>query len=137
MRERAKTETERRKYDSGGRFAGKGGQQVGSAFAESTVNEKIEAIYGNYCLWSWFRYMFIDSVEYTAMLLMDKGYYDYDYEQPKPKPARALTYDESAMSDSEMESVLARFGWGNGTVKPDKPTPEQVQQILINEKTTE
>ena len=52
-----------------GRYEEKGGgQQVGSLFAEATDNEKIKAIYGNYNLWSWLRYWFLDTENYDTTL---------------------------------------------------------------------
>ncbi len=110
-----------------GRFAEKGGQQVGSAFAFSTDNEKIKAIYGNYCFWSWLRYWHLDNADYVTLMLMDKGFYDYDYEVPKEINKRK-TYEESVRSDEEIRDILGRFGWGK------KPlTAEQLQLEVMEE----
>lgn len=101
-------------YVGRGRFAEKGGgQQVGSAFQTSTDNEKIKAIYGNYGFWSWLRYWYLDSVEWLTLAIMDKGYYDYDYQYVEPKDEKKVRLvEDTAKSDEQVQSALARFGWG-------------------------
>lgn len=42
---------------------------------------------------------------------MDKGYYDYDYQYVEPQE-EMKTIEETAKSDEEVKSALARFGWG-------------------------
>ena len=113
----------------GGRYEEKGGgQQVGSLFAEATDNEKIKAIYGNYCFWSWLRYWHLDSADYITLLLMDKGYYDYDYEAVKEIP-KQKTYEETVKSDEEIRDILGRFGWGK-----QKLSPEELQAEVMKER---
>lgn len=115
----------------GGRYEEKGGgQQVGSLFAEATDNEKIKAIYGNFGLWSWLRYWFLDTENYVTFMLLDKGYYDYDYEKPSERTEAALT---AAKSDAELEAKLRGMGLN---VRPKKKplTPEELQAEVMAEK---
>lgn len=113
----------------GGRYEEKGGgQQVGSLFSEATDNEKITAIYGNYNLWSWLRYWFLDTENWVTFMLLDKGYYDYDYEAVKEK--RKLTAEDREIWSSEkLNAILG--------VKPKKKTltAEELQaEVMAEEK---
>ena len=113
-----------------GRYEEKGGgQQVGSLFAEATDNEKIKAIYGNYNLWSWLRYWFLDTENYVTFMLLDKSYYDYDYEKPSERTEAALT---AVKSDDELEAKLRGIGLN---VRPKKKilTPEELQAEVMGE----
>ena len=74
-------------------------------FNEGGDNDKIKHIYGNFNFWSWFRYWYIDSTNYTNFILMDKGYYDYDY-----KPLSSLPRFNDLIEESEEETKAA---WGN------------------------
>lgn len=115
----------------GGRYEEKGGgQQVGSLFAEATDNEKIKAVYGNFGLWSWLRYWFLDTENYITFMLLDKSYYDYDYEKPSERTEAALT---AATSDAELEAKLRGMGLN---VRPKKKplTPEELQAEVMAEK---
>ncbi len=116
----------------GGRYEEKGGgQQVGSLFTEATDNEKIKAIYGNYGLWSWLRYWFLDTENYVTFMLLDKSYYDYDYEKPSERTEAALT---AAKSDDEIAAQLRGMGLN---VRPKKKTltPEELQaEVMAEEK---
>ena len=125
-RAKDKTWGERGEYGKEGRFAEKGGQQVGSAFQSSTDNEKIKAIYGNYCFWSWLRYWHLDSADYVLMMLMDKGYYDYDYEVVKEKLVLTAE-DKEIWSQEKLHAILG--------VKPKKKTltPEELQAEVMGE----
>lgn len=114
----------------GGRYEEKGGgQQVGSLFAEATDNEKIKAIYGNFGLWSWLRYWFLDTENYVTFMLLDKGYYDYDYEKPSVRTEAALT---AAKSDEELATKLRGMGLN---VRPKKKplTPWELQAEVMEE----
>lgn len=114
----------------GGRYEEKGGgQQVDSLFAEATDNEKIKAIYGNFGLWSWLRYWFLDTENYVTFMLLDKSYYDYDYEKPSERTEAALT---AAKSDDELETKLRGMGLN---VRPKKKilTPEELQAEVMTE----
>lgn len=114
----------------GGRYEEKGGgQQVSSLFAEATDNEKIKAIYGNFGLWSWLRYWFLDTENYVTFMLLDKSYYDYDYEKPSERTEAALT---AAKSDDELEAKLRGMGLN---VRPKKKTltPEELQAEVMGE----
>ena len=127
-RAKDKTWGERGEYGREGRFAEKGGQQVGSVFQSSTDNEKIKAIYGNYGFWSWLRYWHLDSADYVLMMLMDKGYYDYDYEAVKEKPVLTAE-DREIWSQEKLHAILG--------VKPRKKTltPEELQaEVMAEEK---
>lgn len=112
----------------GGRYENKnGGQQVSSLFLEATDNEKIIAIYGNYNLWSWLRYWWLDTENWVTFMLMDKGYYDYDYERPCAKTEAALT---AAKSDAELAEKLKSMGF---RVKPRQLSPEEIQAEVLAE----
>lgn len=103
-----------------------------SLFSESTDNEKIKAVYGNYCFWSWLRSWWLDTENYITWMLLDKGYYDYDYTEPKEHFIRRKTYEESVRSDSEVKDILSRFGWGKP--KEEKHmTAEEMQRIAREE----
>lgn len=123
-RAKDKTWGERGEYGKQGRFAKKGGQQVGSALGCLTDNEKIKAIYGNYGLWSWLRYWRLDSADYVLMMLMDKGYYDYEAVKEKPE----LTAEDREIWSSERLNAIFR-------VKPKKKafTPEELQAEVMAE----
>lgn len=88
-----------------------------SFYDYSTDNDKIKHIYGNYNLWSWLRYWYLDTSAQTSLMLIDKGYYDYDYERIE-KP---VTYEDSVKSDEETERMLSFFGIG--------PNAERLQEI--------
>jgi hypothetical protein len=112
----------------GGRYEDKGGgQQVGSLFAEATDNEKIKAIYGNYGLWSWLRYWFLDTENYVTFMLLDKGYYDYDYEKPSGKTEAAIT---AVKNDAELAEKLKGIGF---RVRQKQLTPEELQAEVLGE----
>lgn len=102
-----------------------------NAFACTAHNEKIKAIYGNYCFWSWLRYWYLDSADLITLMLMDKGYYDYDYEKPSARVEAAMT---AAKSDDELEAKLRGMGLN---VRPKKKplTPEELQaEVMAEEK---
>lgn len=115
------------KYVGRGRFAEKGGgQQVASAFLASVHNERIKAIYGNYCFWSWLRYWFIDSKDYLEMIMLDKGYYDYDFEDRHDYLLDRLK-KLKPKSDEELQQKFTALGLGN-VMACSKPTAEELQQ---------
>lgn len=117
--------------DGRGRYEEKGGgQQVGSFFAEATDNEKIKAIYGNYGFWSWLRYWWIDTENYTSFMLMDKGFYDYDYSEPKGGVAKGRNITK-ATDPEKLKAKLARLGI---TQQPSAPlTPAELQAEVMRE----
>lgn len=87
-----------------------------SAFASSTHNERIKAVYGNFCFWSWLRYWHIDTPEYITLMLIDKEFYDYDYEAVKEKAER------HEQSEERTQRMMDRFGFGKvKNVKSDEP----------------
>lgn len=88
------------------------------------VNEKIKALYGNYCLWSWMRYWFLESAEAITLMLIDKGYYDYDYERPGKDWE---TYKNLAKTDDELKERLGKMGFGKR-----KPSAEELQREIMN-----
>lgn len=115
-----------------GRYEEKGGgQQVTSLFPESADNEKLKAIYGNFGLWSWLRYWFIDSENITTLMLMDKGYYDYDYSEPKDHK----TPTKKKRTHEQMQAMLTRMGFGElkktGFSQP--ANAEELQNIAMAE----
>lgn len=97
-----------------------------SFFTESTDNEKVKAVYGNYNLWSWLRYWYLDSENYTTLMLLDKGYYDYDYEAVKGKQ-ELTAEDKEIWSSEKLNAILG--------VKPKKEvlTPDELQTIVMKE----
>lgn len=62
------------------------------------------------------------------MMLVDKGYYDYDFERVKAKVKQAL-YEDTVKSESEVRSLLARFGIG----KPKEETLEELQEMAMKQ----
>lgn len=88
-------------------------------------------MYGDYCFWSWFRYWYLDSVNYVTLLLLDKGYYDYDHVQPEEKK-RIVTYEESVKSDEEVCNLLAGFGLKQFANKKPK-TIDEIQKHIIEQ----
>lgn len=121
---------ERGGTSGGGRY-GKGGQQVGELFIESSSNEKIKCIYGNYGFWSWLRYWYLDTENYLTLILADKEYFDYDYKEPEEKHEVVI----KEKSDKEVSAMLARFGF-NTKLRSKEPTPmtaEEMQRIAMEE----
>lgn len=80
-------------------------------------------------MWSWLRYWFLDTENYTTFMLLDKEYYDYDYEKPSERAEAALT---AARSDDELEAKLRGMGLN---VRPKKKTltPEELQAEVMRE----
>ena len=117
-----------------GRYADKGGQQVGCFFNESADNERIKGIYGNYNFWSWLRYWYLDTENHIMLMLLDKGYYDYDYEVPDAKTQAALT---AVKSDDELLSKLKNMGFGVAPKKiepkPKDLSKDDAQRIMMQE----
>lgn len=65
-------------------------------------------------------------------MLIDKGYYDYDYQESKKKRKREelrnlVTVEETKMSDEELRSALAAFGWGR------KSRAGELQEMVIKD----
>ena len=86
-------------------------------------------MYGNYNFWSWFRYWYVDSVNYVTMLLLDKGYFDYDYEKVSA-PAPVVDWESTIRTEEELHEMLAGFGFG--VKKKKKPeTLEEIQEHVI------
>lgn len=82
------------------------------------------AIYGSYGLWPWLRYWFLDSENYVAFMLLDKGYYDYDYEAVKEPVLTAE--DKEIWSQEKLHAILG--------VRPKKTlTPEELQAEVTGE----
>lgn len=64
-------------------------------------------MYGDYGLWAWLRYWWLDTENYVTLMLADKGYHDYDYTEPPVK--RKLTPAQRQIwSDSKLASLLGR-----------------------------
>lgn len=91
----------------------------------SAHNEKIKNIYGNFNFWSWFRYWYVDSVNFVTMMLLDKGYYDYDAEKVESK----VRWEDTVKSDEEVANLLSMFGMGPKAQKPKNE--EEVQNYLL------
>ena len=122
---RARAAGECDKYVGEGRFGDKKGRQIISAFEESTHNEKIKGIYGNYNFWSWFRYWYLDSASYIQMMLIDKGYYDYDYE----KEDKLLLVSNTKKSKEEINQILRNFG----LPVDEEADDDELQSFIIEE----
>lgn len=99
-----------------------------NAFACTAHNEKIKAIYGNYCFWSWFRYWYLDSADLITLMLMDKGYYDYDYEKPSARVEAAMS---AVKSDAELVEKLKQSGF---TLKKKVVSAEALQTEVMAER---
>lgn len=91
-------------------------------FDVSAHNERIKAIYGNYCFWAWLKYWYIDSANLVQMMLIDKGYYDYDYDGtlklPPMKPKK---------TKREINAILRNFGL------PVEDEESELQSFIIQE----
>lgn len=94
-------------------------------FQESSVNERIKFIYGNYNFWSWLKYWYLDTANQTALMAIDKQYYDYDYKEfeEKKKPE-----DYKPKSDKEVGNILRRFGLKTKMGKKSKE--EEIQEAM-------
>ena len=99
-------------------------------FDEATDNEKIKAIYGNFGLWSWFRYWFLDTENYTTFMLLDKGYYDYDYEAVN-ESSHIRRNETQEQKDNRTQRMMDRFGFGKVKSVKKQPSPEEIQEELI------
>ena len=70
------------------------------------------------------------------MMLVDKGYYDYDFERVKAT-IKQVTYEESVKSESEVRSLLARFGIGNASASQDvehsEESLEELQEMAMKQ----
>lgn len=62
-------------------------------------------------------------------MLVDKGYYDYDFERVKAK-AKQMLYEDTVKSESEVRSLLARFGIGQ---QKSEESLEELQTLAMNE----
>lgn len=62
-------------------------------------------IYGNYGLWAWLRYWWIDTENMIAMLLADKSYHDYDCDWTEPRQKPKADAGEP-LSDDEVAAML-------------------------------
>lgn len=66
------------------------------------------------------------------MMLVDKGYYDYDFERKKEKVRQAL-YEDTVKSESEVRSLLARFGIGQPKAEHSEESLEELQELAMKE----
>lgn len=64
-------------------------------------------MYGNYGLWAWLRYWWLDTENYVTLMLADKSYHDYDYTEP-PMKREPTTAQRQIWSDSKLASLLGR-----------------------------
>lgn len=91
-----------------GRYEEKGGGQFVNSFTiEATENEKIKAVYGNYNLWSWLRYWYLDTENYVTWMLYDKGFHDYDYTEPKETKPKKKT-NTALWSADRMSKIFSK-----------------------------
>lgn len=69
-------------------------------------------------------------------MLVDKGYYDYDFERVKVK-AKQMLYEDTVKSESEVRSLLARFGIGQKNASQDaeerSESLEELQELAMKE----
>ena len=70
----------------------------------------------------------MDSANFVALQLFDKGYYDYDFEQVAKN--KELLWDKTVRSDEEIRGIMA--GFGIGTAKKKKSI-EELQSYIIKE----
>jgi hypothetical protein len=124
-------------------------------FEFDSDNDRIKQLYGNYNLWAWLRYWYLDTENQIAMMLIDKQYYDYDYQWVKPKKKPE---EYKPKSNEEMGNILKRFGFNTELGKASKgaegaegseskdassassasanavrhATPEEIQKIVMN-----
>jgi hypothetical protein len=117
-------------------------------FEFDSDNDRIKQLYGNYNLWAWLRYWYLDTENQIAMMLIDKQYYDYDYQWVKPKKKPE---EYKPKSNEEMGNILKRFGFNTELGKSSKnaegaetgrvaskarkvrhATPEEIQKIVMN-----
>ena len=63
-------------------------------------------------------------------MLIDKGYYDYDFERIKAITT-PITYEDTRKSESEVSSMLSRFGIGGAKSKEE--SMEELQQLAMEE----
>lgn len=61
-------------------------------------------------------------------MLIDKGYYDYDYKVIEKK----ADFVDTEKSDSEVSSMLARFGIGKSQRPVEEMSPEEIQEYAMN-----
>lgn len=66
-------------------------------------------------------------------MLVDKGYYDYDYERIKVK-AKQVLYEDTVKSESEVRSLLARFGIGQAKSEESLEALQEMAMKQLNEK---
>lgn len=78
------------------------------------------------------RYWYLDSENYTTLMLLDKGYYDYDYEEAKSKPK--YTGAKHEPSKERTDYLMKRFSFGRYAEK-EKLTPEELQAEIMAERT--
>ena len=64
------------------------------------------------------------------MLLLDKGYFDYDYEKTSA-PKIVTNWEDTIMDEEETQSLVAMFGIGRPSKKPE--TIDEIQDYLIKE----
>lgn len=91
----------------------KKGRQVNSWFDVSAHNDKIKHIYGNYNLWAWFRYWYVDNVYKQTLMIIDKSYYDYDYDPKQDNSVGVLKSNN--FSEEELQDRLAKLGIGTNS----------------------
>lgn len=69
-------------------------------------------------------------------MLVDKGYYDYDFERVKVK-AKQMLYEDTVKSESEVRSLLARFGIGQKNASQDaeerSESLEELQKMAMEQ----
>lgn len=134
----ARKKGERRKYVGSGRFSEKGtGQQVGNAIEEASVNEKIKAIYGNFNLWSWLRYWYLDTRHQTLLMIVDKSYYDYDYDRSiVEKRKRSMEAKEAGVISEENLAALLSTAinpFTGESINSEINDVKNIQNELLNE----
>lgn len=97
----------------------------------------MKSIYGNFGLWAWLRYWYLDSADYITLMLIDKSYYDYDFSEEAIEKRKANRRHNR--THEQQKAIWERMGFGNlrrpGEPRPQpKPvTPEDAQQIIMKE----
>lgn len=95
-------------------------------FAATSDNEKIKHVYGNYNLWSWLKYWYIDTYNIVNFIMIDKGFFDYDFEPT----AKIIRMEDTVKSEEEVVSLMQKFGIGTTA---EASSAEKLQLLAMGE----
>ena len=121
--------------DKRGRYEEKGGGQwVGSFFGEDAENERIKSAYGNYNLWAWLRYWYLDTENQVTLMLIDKGFHDYDYTEPKPKRKRHTEADNRLLGTDELMKLFLTAAPPEPKKREPETDAERIQREILEDR---